>query len=61
MKTILVDELVTKRIAGVAVRWGNETESELIFNQNGSPELIHVGEGESHETKMENGYFIESF
>ena len=39
IKNILVDDIITKRIAGIPVQWGNETEIEIIFEKEGSPLL----------------------
>ena len=58
-KEVLVDQLVTKRIAGIPVAYDNETTFELKFKRDGTPDLITVGT--EHSLKMENGYFVDIY
>jgi hypothetical protein len=54
-----VDELVTKRFAGIPISYDNETSLELKFSRDGTPDLITMGS--EHILRKENGYFLDIF
>jgi hypothetical protein len=60
-REILVDELVTKRIAGIPIAYDNETSFEIKFQTDGLPDLITVVGESEHTLKMENGYFVDIY
>jgi hypothetical protein len=60
-REILVDELVTKRIAGIPIAYDNETSFEIKFQTDGLPDLITVAGESEHTLKMENGYFVDIY
>jgi hypothetical protein len=57
-----VDDLVVKKFAGIPIQWTNETETEIIFESEGTPTLVVVDDTDGAFTvNKENGYFVDVF
>ena len=54
-----VDDIVTKKVMGIPVEWGNETSVEIIFEKEGAPELRLIGT--ENPAKKENDFFYDEF
>ena len=59
-----MDDLVVKKFAGIPIQWTNETETEIVFESEGTPTLVAVDdtdEDAAYTVNKENGYFVDEF